>query len=183
MSRDDYWDDDDRPSRLRPLRWDEDDDPRPPRRTLSAGVTSLAILNLITGVLVLVLGACGTLVFGFLQGSRIDPPGLPGLGGSVTVTLVQILFIFFWGIGSIITSIGLFCRGGWARMLSLILGGFAATAGSLYLVSAIMTLTDAEGGDQKVQSVFSLIGTVFFLAYFVCTYWVLLHPRRAAEFQ
>jgi hypothetical protein len=180
MHRDDYRDDRYR-RRGRDSRRQEDDEDDIPRKKTGIAVTLLGVYNLVAGLVVLVFGFCGSVWGLLMQGTQIEPPGLPGLGGSKIVTLAQIAFIFFFSTGTIVAAIGLLCRGGWSRMFALILGGFAGSAGCLYAFSSIMSVTTA--GVPREQLVVSVAGSIFFLGYCVATFWILLHPRRVAEFQ
>jgi hypothetical protein len=202
MSRGDEWDDEEpRERRRRPPPDEYEDDydrgyDRGYAAERSGAVTGVAVISFVIGGLVLLLGLCGMIgVLAFAgEAGRQGIVGFPGIGGGIAIAMVVIIAIIAWGTGAIIAGIGVVNRRQWGRILTLVLGGFSALVGLLYLIAAIQVLATpmpppafggppGAGGAKAVTFLVTLLLALVFIGYTIWTYIVLLNSRYAAEFR
>jgi hypothetical protein len=182
MASGDSWDEQNR----RPRRGRRSRPERRPRKVRSGAVTGLAILSMLAGALELVVGLCGLGANAFAEGRAFEAPGLPGIGGNRIIGWLLVLIVFSWGLLAMTAGFGLLFRGGWARLLALMLGAFAALVGFLYGTVAVMILVGfrvVTSDNQSAHVVMGALGCFFFLGYGIVTYAVLLYPGRVEEFR
>jgi hypothetical protein len=114
------------------------------------------------------------------------PGGRMGMGPMI-IALVVSMIILFWGVGAIASGIGMLNRRRWARVLTLILGGFGAVAGLILLfVAAAVCFAPAFGPQAGFMIVIYLLYLflgLLFLGYCLWTYLILLSSRYAVEFR
>jgi hypothetical protein len=194
---DDDWDDDDdedRPRRRR-RRFDDDDyeyddDDRAIRRVSgrSGPVTAIGIVNIVLGT----LGAIGSfciLIGGFFiagapafnrggPGPGAPPAGMMGLMGGAVV-LVGVLAMLF-GAAYIFAGIGVLNRRNWARILSLVLGGFTGLGALLGLLGSFRMIANPG---QMGAGLGNLSVAGLQLGYVIFMYTILLNARFASEFR
>jgi hypothetical protein len=201
MPRDDDWDDDDdRPRRRRDRYGEEDDDydrGRSRRRYAgerSGAVTAIAVISFVMGGLVLLFGICALIGLLAVTGEmgRVGGGGmmaLPGFGGGIVFAYIIVLAILLWGIGAIFAGVGIVNRAQWGRVLCLVLAGFAAVVGVLYLIGAISIISAPRIGGPGFNDgrglgfMISLFIGLLFLGYCVWSFAVLLNSRYGAEFR
>jgi hypothetical protein len=193
MSHDDDWEGT-RPRR-RGDRWAEDDsepDYRPfhPRNSGRSGVvTALGVVTLLLGILVLLAGLC--VGAGIMLAAADEMHGGPGADqGGLVFGLLICLIISLWGGSALASGIGLIGRRAWARVLTLIVAGFAAVGGLIFLFFSVaawftpnMAMDGPERGFLILGSLILLFGGLIFLGYCLWAYLVLPRSVYGQEFR
>jgi hypothetical protein len=203
MPRGDDWDDDDDEERPRRRRRryererydDEDEDDYEYDRPLSRGsrdksgaVTAIGVINIVLGVLVILVSLCvgffGLVVAGVAADKQFGPNparGLFGLAGVVALIVAVIVLLF--GVGYVISGIGLLNRKGWARMLTLVLAGFTALGALINLIQLIQLVVGGDFPGKPGQIMVQLLFVCLEIGYVVMAFAILLNNRYAAEFR
>lgn len=160
------------------------------RAPKSGAVTAVGIITIVLGSIVIIFGLCTVIGGLFVAGAAADldrfggPPGARG-AASAAGALVIIMAILMLGAGifGIFAGIGVIQRKGWARIGTLVLGGFSALGAILSLVGVINTMSLPAGWPGKTGSI--LIGLLFvflYIGYTVLVYVILLSSKASREF-
>jgi hypothetical protein len=192
MSHDDDWVEGS--PRRRGDRWAEDDSepeyrPFRPRHSGRSGVvTALGVVTLLLGILVLVAGLC--VGAGIMLAAADEMHGGPGGDQGAIFGLLICLVISLWGGSALASGIGLIGRRAWARVLTLIVAGFAAIGGLILLFFAVaawfapnMAMEGPERGFLILGSFILLFAGLIFLGYCLWAYLVLPRSAYGQEFQ
>jgi hypothetical protein len=193
MSRDTDWEEE-KPNR-RMDRWGDEDSERnerparAPYSGRSGAVTAAGIVTLILGSLVLLGSLCvgaGVLIAG---ADEMHPAGMgPDEQVAVLIALIICVLTMLWGVAAVASGIGVIGRRNWARVLTLILGGFGAGGGLLFLFVAVAAwFAPDKGGPERGMLIIGILMLLFaglgLVAYCFWVYVVLLSSRCAAEFR
>lgn len=193
MSRDDAWDDEDRPRRRSRARYDDDDDDFDIERLRlrrsaapSGAVTGIGVVSIILGCLDLLAGLCMLLGAAFVgELGRQGGIGIPELaGGHLVVVVALILMVVLWGILAVTSGIGVLNRKQWARILLLILSALGAAVGMLIILGAVNELNAGANNPETMMGVFIWFALAAALIGFaIWAYVVLLSSRNSSEFR
>lgn len=180
-------------------KWREDDDVeeqdeddisdkylRKVRRPKRSGmITATAVINLVAGGLVLLFGSC----YGFsLRNNRTGGLFRGASDLEIVITVVVYLLIVAWGSNAIAAGVGLLKRQAWARVITLILGGFACLAGLYCIFAGILALLAGSRRPDLVVPATWLFVLCFILAlvciaYFIWTFIILFSSQYRSEFR
>jgi hypothetical protein len=189
MARDDEWDndDDERPRRRDRERYDDDDYDddyydRPFQSRVgnrSGAVTVVGVVNIILGSLLALL-SCLILFCGVIFAAAANGPRMGGPGDGLFAFIGGGVFIVLYSIGLIMAGVGVLNRRNWARVLNLVLGGFAGVAALVFLYKLIQII-GVPGFPGEV------VGNLFMFAvlsgYVIMAYVILLNSHYASEFR
>lgn len=163
-----------------------------PHSERSGAVTIVAIMSFVVGALVLLFGMCSFIGVAALTGEAGARGVLriPELGAGMGLAIVVCVAIILWGVGAVLGGIGVMGRKQWGRILTLVLGGFAALVALLFIWFGVVALPEPTppGGIPPAvppplgPAVLSFFVGLVFLGYTILAYLILLNPSHGAEF-
>ena len=184
---------------------DFDDEPRGRSRrgggSASGRVTGVGVISIVLGSLVTLASFCFLLGGLFFAGAANDIRNMPNMkmpnNANVNVNagagffavfeariiIVGILILVF-GIGQIMSGVGVLRRRQWGRILCMVIAGFYAVAAIFTLIGIFQYLSLPAGFPGKTWSILmGLLQFVVEVGYTVMVYTVLLSRPAASEFR
>jgi hypothetical protein len=151
-----------------------------PEKNRSAGITVIAILQLIGSAMLLVLAAF--MAFAMIMAAPpANDPRLPPMFFNV----MRVVLPFFYAIPAvwaIITAVGLFQLKNWARFSTIVISILLIVFGAFGMLTAMVFFLKpppANGVDPKIFSIFGAVTAVFALAEIGIGIWWMVFFNRA----
>jgi hypothetical protein len=151
-----------------------------PEKNRSAGITVIAVLQLIGSALLLALAA----LMAFAMIMATPPPNDPRLP-PMFFTMMRVVLPFFYAIPAvwgIVTAVGLLQLKNWARISSIVISVLLIVFGAFGMLTAMVFFLKPPAGsgvDPKMFSIIGAVAAVFALAEIGVGIWWMVFFNRA----